>query len=126
MVYGTDEQKQKFLPSILDGTVEFAIGYSEPSAGSDLAALRTTAVRDGDDYIINGQKMSTAAPHPRPHLACRSHRPEREEAHGHLDSDRAHVLAGILMEATAHDARRIHVLHVLRRRAGAGQFHRRR
>ena len=57
---GTEEQKQTFLPAILDGTVEFAIGYSEPSAGSDLASLRTTAVRDGDDYIINGQKMFTS------------------------------------------------------------------
>ena len=57
---GTEEQKQKFLPSILDGTVEFAIGYSEPSAGSDLASLRTSAVRDGDDYVINGQKMFTS------------------------------------------------------------------
>ena len=57
---GTEEQKQKFLPAILNGTVEFAIGYSEPSAGSDLASLRTTAVRDGDDYIINGQKMFTS------------------------------------------------------------------
>src|ERR1700755_1848823 len=60
MVYGTDEQKNKFLPAILDGTVEFAIGYSEPSAGSDLASLRTAAVRDGDDYIINGAKMFTS------------------------------------------------------------------
>src|SRR6202048_5566480 len=60
MVYGTDEEKNKFLPSILDGTVEFAIGYSEPSAGSDLASLRTAAVRDGDDYIINGAKMFTS------------------------------------------------------------------
>ena len=60
MVYGTDEQKNKFLPSILNGTVEFAIGYSEPSAGSDLASLRTAAVRDGDDYIINGAKMFTS------------------------------------------------------------------
>jgi 3-oxocholest-4-en-26-oyl-CoA dehydrogenase alpha subunit len=57
---GTQEQKQKFLPAILRGTVEFAIGYSEPSAGSDLASLRTTAERDGNDYIINGQKMFTS------------------------------------------------------------------
>ena len=60
MQCGTEEQKQKFLPAILDGSVEFAIGYSEPGAGSDLASLRTTAVRDGDDYVINGQKMFTS------------------------------------------------------------------
>jgi alkylation response protein AidB-like acyl-CoA dehydrogenase len=64
MQCGTEEQKQKFLPAILDGSVEFAIGYSEPEAGSDLASLRTTAVRDGSgpdaDYVINGQKMFTS------------------------------------------------------------------
>src|ERR1700749_1068466 len=60
MQCGTEEQKQKFLPAILDGSVEFAIGYSEPGAGSDLASLRTTAVPDGDDYVINGQKMFTS------------------------------------------------------------------
>jgi 3-oxocholest-4-en-26-oyl-CoA dehydrogenase alpha subunit len=60
MQCGTEEQKQKFLPAILDGSIEFAIGYSEPGAGSDLASIRTTAVRDGDDYVINGQKMFTS------------------------------------------------------------------
>jgi len=60
MQCGSEEQKQRFLPAILNGSVEFAIGYSEPGAGSDLASLRTAAVRDGSDYVINGQKMFTS------------------------------------------------------------------
>jgi len=60
MAYGTDEQKKFFLPKIAAGDLHFAIGYSEPSAGTDLANLRTTAVRDGDDYVVNGQKMWTS------------------------------------------------------------------
>ena len=58
--YGTEAQKAEFLPAILKGTVEFAIGYSEPGAGSDLASLRTTATRDGDHFVINGSKMFTS------------------------------------------------------------------
>ncbi|MFI9535262.1 acyl-CoA dehydrogenase family protein [Nocardia fusca] len=60
MHYGSDEQKKFFLPKIAAGELHFAIGYSEPGAGTDLASLRTTAVRDGDDYVINGQKMWTS------------------------------------------------------------------
>ena len=60
MQFGTQEQKERFLPDILKGTVEFAIGYTEPSSGSDLASLRTAAVRDGDEYVINGSKMFTS------------------------------------------------------------------
>ncbi|MCR8895792.1 acyl-CoA dehydrogenase family protein [Gordonia sp. GONU] len=60
MHYGTEEQKAFFLPRIAAGKLHFSIGYSEPGAGTDLAALRTTAVRDGDDYVINGQKMWTS------------------------------------------------------------------
>ncbi|ASW88935.1 acyl-CoA dehydrogenase [Mycobacterium marseillense] len=60
MAFGTEEQKKFFLPKIAAGELHFSIGYSEPGAGTDLANLRTTAVRDGDDYVINGQKMWTS------------------------------------------------------------------
>ena len=60
MAFGTEEQKKFYLPGIARGDIHFAIGYSEPSAGTDLANLRTAAVRDGEDYVVNGQKMWTS------------------------------------------------------------------
>ena len=60
MEYGTEEQKQFFLPKILQGELHFSIGYTEPNAGTDLASLTTKAVKDGDEWVINGQKTFTS------------------------------------------------------------------
>jgi 3-oxocholest-4-en-26-oyl-CoA dehydrogenase alpha subunit len=57
MAHGTEAQKQRFLPAILRGEVHFSVGYTEPSAGTDLASLETRAVRDGDEWVITGQKV---------------------------------------------------------------------
>ncbi len=72
--YGSEEQKKKFLTGIRAGEIHFAIGYTEPGAGTDLASLTTRAVRDGDEYVINGQKIYTTGGHDADYiwLACRT------------------------------------------------------
>ncbi|MFD7077222.1 acyl-CoA dehydrogenase [Nocardioides sp. NPDC059952] len=72
--YGSTKQKDLFLNRILAGEVHFAIGYSEPEAGTDLASLRTTARLDGDHYVVNGQKLWTTGGHAADYiwLACRT------------------------------------------------------
>jgi len=74
MAHGSQEQKDFFLPRILAGELHFAIGYTEPAAGTDLAALRTRAVLDGDHYLVNGQKIFTTGGHDADYvwLACRT------------------------------------------------------
>lgn len=61
--FGTPEQKARFLPGIIDGTAYWCQGYSEPGSGSDLASLKTTARREGDEYIVNGSKLWTTHAH---------------------------------------------------------------
>jgi len=72
--HGTPWQREFFLPRILAGEIHFAIGYTEPDAGTDLAALRTRAVRDGDAYVVDGQKIFTTGAHAADYvwLACRT------------------------------------------------------
>ncbi|WP_182909826.1 acyl-CoA dehydrogenase family protein [Microbispora sp. H13382] len=74
MSHGSPEQKQRYLPGILSGDVVFAIGYTEPGAGTDLASLTTRAVRDGDEWVIDGSKIFTSGANTADYvwLACRT------------------------------------------------------
>jgi alkylation response protein AidB-like acyl-CoA dehydrogenase len=112
MRFGTPEQKERFLPRIAAGELHFSIGYSEPGAGTDLASLRTRAVRDGDSYVINGQKMWTSLIQYADYvwLACRTD-PDAPRHKGlsiiivPTDSDGfswtpVHTLAGVTTSAT--------------------------
>lgn len=82
IAFGTDEQKARYLPRILSGEDWWAQGYSEPSAGSDLAALQLRAVADGDDYVLDGSKIWTTMAHHATHIFClvRTRHEERKQA----------------------------------------------
>ena len=66
--FGSEAQKEKYLPSIWNGDMTLALGYSEPNAGTDLASLETVGTKDGDDWVINGQKLWTSAAHVSTHV----------------------------------------------------------
>ena len=74
MRFGTPEQKAKYLPGMLNGDLNFAVGYTEPGSGTDLASLRTSAVLDGDEWVINGNKVFTSGANQADFiwLACRT------------------------------------------------------
>ncbi|MFT4677319.1 MAG: alkylation response protein AidB-like acyl-CoA dehydrogenase [Candidatus Azotimanducaceae bacterium] len=80
---GTEEQKQQFIKPTIDGEMVWCQGYSEPGAGSDLASLRTSAVIDGDDWVINGQKIWTSTAHLADWIFCLVRtEPEAKKHHG--------------------------------------------
>ena len=118
MNFGTDEQKAFFLPKILAGEIHFCIGYSEPQAGTDLAALQTRGVVDGEELVINGHEdLHLAGRRRRLLLAGGAHGPRRLQAQGHLHGDRPHEHPRGTGRAHAAARRPQHQLHVLGGRA---------
>ena len=121
MRFGTPGQKSFYLPRIAAGEIHFSIGYSEPEAGTDLASLRTTATRDGEDYVIDGQKMWTSLIQYADYvLAGLPDRPGRRPAQGPVHHHRPHVRRGLFLDAGAHGRGRDDQRHVLLLGARAG------
>ena len=120
MRFGTEEQKQFFLPEILAGEVNFAIGYTEPEAGTDLASLRTRAVRDGDQYVVNGAKIFTSGADQADYvwLAVRTD-PEAPKHKGISILCVPTTAPGFALEHHPHRRRPHHHRHLLRRTCGS-------
>jgi alkylation response protein AidB-like acyl-CoA dehydrogenase len=106
MAFGSPEQKARFLPGILAGEIVFAIGYTEPEAGTDLASLRTKTVRDGDEWVIDGEKVFTSGADGAGYiwLACRTD-PAPVSNRGH-DKALGRILRRAISTATGRRARR--------------------
>ena len=122
--FGTEEQKQRFLPRAANIDDWWCQGFSEPGAGSDLAALKTAAKRDGDDYVVNGQKIWTSTAHHADWCFClvRTDPQRQEAAGGHLVPADRHEDAGHHGAADHLDRRQPSSERgVLRRCAGAGR-----
>jgi len=114
MDFGTEEQKAEFLPRILAGEIHFCIGYTEPNAGTDLASLTTKAVRDGDEYVINGARSTRAWPAVRTTSGWPRAPIRGLQAQGHLDVHRADGHTGHPGRAHAPHGHAQHQLHLLR------------
>ena len=122
--FGTEAQKQRFLPRIYHGDDFWCQGYSEPGSGSDLASLRTAAVRRGDHYVVNGQKIWTTLAHMADWIFClvRTDAALDKQAGRHLVPADRHEDAGHHGAPADPDGRRARgERSVLRRRAGAGR-----
>ena len=126
--FGSQELKQRFLPKTANLDIWWCQGFSEPNAGSDLASLKTTAVRDGDDYVVNGQKTwTTLGPVRRLDLLPRPHRPRGQEAARHLVPAHRHGRPGRHRPADPPHRRRLRGQRgLLRERPRAGREPRRR
>ena len=122
--FGTEEQKKQHLPAICRGEIRWCQGYSEPGAGSDLASLQTKAVRDGDDFIINGQKIWTSYADEADWIFALV----RTDARSGKKQDGITFMLidmespGVSVKPIQADQRQVALLRdLLRRRAGAGQ-----
>ena len=125
MNHGTQEQKRRFLPEILSGEAVFAIGYTEPGAGTDLASLSTRAVREGDEFVIDGSKIFTSGANTADYvwLACRTD-PEAPKHKGitiiivptdapGFSWSPIRTVGGMVVTATYYDQLRVPVDHVV-------------
>jgi 3-oxocholest-4-en-26-oyl-CoA dehydrogenase alpha subunit len=118
---GTEAQKREILPRIASGELNFAVGYTEPQAGTDLAALRTQAVRDGDSFLINGQKVFTSGAEGADYIWLAARTDPGPRASRYLDPHGGHTPARIRGVAHPYRGWRAHQRHLLQGRAGARQ-----